>query len=113
MGDVPVAIAVAEPYVAGQHSSEGLVQGVAVGKPIESARKHRAPAAEPANSAVVAESFLYSPHMAKVFAQFDTDSDGRLDSGEMKQLLLTIGLAEDDASGAMPNFDRNGDGKIE
>jgi Ca2+-binding EF-hand superfamily protein len=63
-----------------------------------------------ASVAVVAESFLYSPQMAKVFAQFDTNSDGSLDVTELRQLLLAIGLDDGDAASALPRFDTDKDG---
>ena len=49
--------------------------------------------------------------MAKVFAQFDTNEDGSLDAAELRKLLITIGLGEDDVVNALPQFDMNKDGQ--
>ena len=62
-------------------------------------------------SPVIAESFLYSPQMAKVFAQFDTDSNGSLSLPELKKFMEVIGLSDQDAKATLSGFDANGDGR--
>ena len=97
-------------------TAAGVVQGVAIGQPIAQQRKPNAPPAGDTGSSaevVVAESFLYSPQMAKVFAQFDTDRNGALDLSELRKLLQAIGLREEDAESALSGFDRNGDSLIQ
>ena len=79
MGDEAPSIAVATVYTPGAHDvqSSDAVVGVAVGAPVQQSARvappERTSAADASSRFSVAQSFLYSPAMAKVFAQFDTD----------------------------------------
>ena len=120
--DEPV-VAVAQLYTPGAHQDTGVaVMGVAVGQPVARRMPSNEPALEaaaqaadvaPGSSAVVAESFLYSPQMAKIFAQFDYDQSGTLDVQELRKLLDAIGLQEEDAAAALSCFDTNDDTQIQ
>ena len=117
----PIEIAVAVAYTPGSHiaSESDAVCGVAVGAPVQrqlSARKppsHEMTGPSTVAEGTVAESFLYSPQMAKVFAQFDTDSSGSLELSELTRLVNTLGLKDEDAAAALKKFDDNGDQKVQ
>lgn len=113
MADTPV-VAEAVVYTPGEHNvaESDAVTGVAVGKPVQRQESSQAPPAEP-SAAVVATSFLYSPAMAKVFTQFDTDSSGSLELKELTKLVGSLGLSEEDAVAALKRCDDNGDQKIQ
>lgn len=108
-----VAIAVAVP----QGSVGGVVQGTAVGVPVTT-RQHSSSLldaeAEPSTAPVaVAEAYVYSPFMAKVFTGLDADKSGNLDIAEIEAALTKLGLTDTDAQTALAGFDKNGDGKVD
>ena len=109
----PAAVVVASVYEPGRHVATDAVQGVAVGAPISKKAPNTQIASTSMTSPVIAESFLYSPQMAKVFAQFDTDSNGSLSLPELKKFMEVIGLSDQDAKATLSGFDANGDGQIQ
>lgn len=111
------AVAVAVAYVPGQAAPvEGIVTGVAVGEPApQSSRRatvDEKASEEPAPRVSVAQSFLYSDQMAKVFSQFDKDEDGAISMDELRDMFNFLGLESAAADSKMPNFDTNKDGLI-
>ena len=85
MSDEPaVAVAVAQGSL-----PAGVVEATAVGVP-RLARDHSnsARAVEPSDAApsavAVAEAYVYSPFMAKVFAGFDADASGYIECDELQ-----------------------------
>jgi len=110
-----VAVAVAQLYTPGSFNAEGVVQGTAVGISQRTPRHQQplGPSSSEPFGAPVAESFLYSPAMAKVFAQVDTTGNGVVDVPELQKLLVKLGLGHEDASNTMTLMDDNGDGVIQ
>ena len=120
----PPAIAIAVAVPQGSVSSPGVVQATALGAPVpQAARTHSGSlnavgeAAGPADSAVVAEAFVYTPLMAKVsrcgvlhtfwscrlatldrdcglrwqvFAGLDADHSGFLEMDEVEALRMSL-----------------------
>ena len=79
MADPPAAIPIAIATL-GSFDASNVVMGSAVGQPMPSSRRAAAQSTASASAAPsdvpIAQGFLYSPHMAKLFAQFDTSSTG-------------------------------------
>ena len=109
---VAVAVAVADGSV-----PAGVVQGRALGPPSpQVARGHsntvgENQAAQP--GAAIAEAFVYSPFMAKVFTGLDAGRNGFLEIGAVEAALKKLGVTEFDPTAALKAFDTNGDGKID
>jgi len=117
-------VAVATLYQPGSHdvANSDAVTGVAVGRPLLKAKSFTAPlpelksaaaaSSEPQQQPQVASSFLYTPRMAKVFAQFDIDGSGALDLSELTKLIGSLGLSEEDAAATLNNLGGSADKKI-
>ena len=111
-------VAVAVAYVPGEASVvEGVVTGTAVGAPVPQQSARRVPPSDAEAAAEqprvsVAESYLYSGQMAKVFTQFDADGDGSISLDELRDMFAFLGLEKAEADGKMSNFDANADGRI-
>jgi hypothetical protein len=113
-------VAVATLYQPGSHdvANSDAVTGVAVGRPLLKAKSFTAPLPELKSAAAassepqVASSFLYTPRMAKVFAQFDIDGSGALDLSELTKLVGSLGLSEEDAAATLNNLGGSADKKI-
>ena len=117
-------VAVATLYQPGSHdvANSDAVTGVAVGRPLLKAKSFTAPlpelksaaaaSSEPQQQPQVASSFLYTPRMAKVFAQFDIDGSGALDLSELTKLVGSLGLSEEDAAATLNNLGGSADKKI-
>jgi hypothetical protein len=119
-----LVVAVATLYQPGSHdvANSDAVTGVAVGRPLLKAKSFTAPlpelksaaaaSSEPQQQPQVASSFLYTPRMAKVFAQFDIDGSGALDLSELTKLVGSLGLSEEDAAATLNNLGGSADKKI-
>jgi|EP00900_Chrysochromulina_parva_P022671 hypothetical protein len=119
-----LVVAVATLYQPGSHdvANSDAVTGVAVGRPLLKAKSFTAPlpelksaaaaSSEPQQQPQVASSFLYTPRMAKVFAQFDIDGSGALDLSELTKLIGSLGLSEEDAAATLNNLGGSADKKI-
>ena len=115
-----IVVAVATLYQPGSHdvANSDAVTGVAVGRPLLKAKSFTAPLPELKSAAAassepqVASSFLYTPRMAKVFAQFDIDGSGALDLSELTKLVGSLGLSEEDAAATLNNLGGSADKKI-
>ena len=115
-----LVVAVATLYQPGSHdvANSDAVTGVAVGRPLLKAKSFTAPLPELKSAAAassepqVASSFLYTPRMAKVFAQFDIDGSGALDLSELTKLVGSLGLSEEDAAATLNNLGGSADKKI-
>jgi len=119
-----LVVAVATLYQPGSHdvANSDAVTGVAVGRPLLKAKSFTAPlpelksaaaaSSEPQQQPQVASSFLYTPRMAKVFAQFDIDGSGALDLSELSKLIGSLGLSEEDAAATLNNLGGSADKKI-
>lgn len=112
-------LAVGSLYQPGSHdvANSDAVTGVAVGRPLLKAKSFTAPlpelkSAAAASSVQVASSFLYTPRMAKVFAQFDIDGSGALDLSELTKLVGSLGLSEEDAAAALNTLGGSAEKKI-
>ena len=113
-------VAVGSLYQPGSHdvANSDAVTGVAVGRPLLKAKSFTAPLPELKSAAAassepqVASSFLYTPRMAKVFAQFDIDGSGALDLSELTKLVGSLGLSEEDAAATLNNLGGSADKKI-
>ena len=121
MSDETFVVAVATLYQPGSHdvANSDAVTGVAVGRPLLKAKSFTAPLPELKSAAAasseqpqVASSFLYTPRMAKVFAQFDIDGSGALDLSELTKLVGSLGLSEEDAAATLNNLGGSADKKI-
>ena len=110
---VAVAVAVADGSV-----PAGVVQGQSLGAPVpQVARVHSNTVPEESQAAqqpgaAIAEAFVYSPFMAKVFTGLDADRNGFLEIGAVEAALTTLGVTEFDPTAALKAFDTNGDGQI-
>jgi hypothetical protein len=119
-----LVVAVATLYQPGSHdvANSDAVTGVAIGRPLLKAKSFTAPlpelksaaaaSSEPQQQPQVASSFLYTPRMAKVFAQFDIDGSGALDLSELTKLVGSLGLSEEDAAATLNNLGGSADKKI-
>ena len=115
-----LVVAVATLYQPGSHdvANSDAVTGVAIGRPLLKAKSFTAPLPELKSAAAassepqVASSFLYTPRMAKVFAQFDIDGSGALDLSELTKLVGSLGLSEEDAAATLNNLGGSADKKI-
>jgi len=119
-----LVVAVATLYQPGSHdvANSDAVTGVAIGRPLLKAKSFTAPlpelksaaaaSSEPQQQPQVASSFLYTPRMAKVFAQFDIDGSGALDLSELTKLIGSLGLSEEDAAATLNNLGGSADKKI-
>ena len=113
-------VAVGSLYQPGSHdvANSDAVTGVAVGRPLLKAKSFTAPLPELKSAAAassepqVASSFLYTPRMAKVFAQFDIDGSGALDLSELTKLVGSLGLSEEDAAAALNTLGGSAEKKI-
>lgn len=110
-------MAVGSLYQPGSHdvANSDAVTGVAVGRPLLKAKSFTAPLPELKSAAAasqVASSFLYTPRMAKVFAQFDIDGSGALDLSELTKLVGSLGLSEEDAAAALNTLGGSAEKKI-
>ena len=119
-----LVVSVATLYQPGSHdvANSDAVTGVAIGRPLLKAKSFTAPlpelksaaaaSSEPQQQPQVASSFLYTPRMAKVFAQFDIDGSGALDLSELTKLIGSLGLSEEDAAATLNNLGGSADKKI-
>ena len=122
-GEVPIAIAIAvEQRASGSHDvPAGVVQGRSLGLPVpQVARVHSntVPVDESQEviqlpGAAIAEAFVYSPLMAKVFTGLDADTKGFLEIDVVEAALTKLCVTEFDPTAALKAFDTNGDGKID
>ena len=116
--EVPVAVA----YKPGEGQAvPGVAVGQAVGQPVAAKPSARSPTSdvkdgsEPPSRVSVAEGYLYSDLLAKVFTQFDSDSNGTISPDELGAMLAHLGVEESDAKAKAKNFktDANGDISLE
>ena len=119
MEEPAVAVAVVNGAIPDTVIGGSVVTATAVGAPVQQvARVHSNtvdPAAPPPpvdESIPVAEGYVYSPFMAKIFAGLDVDHSGFLETDEITSALEKLGLESTDAQAAIEGFDTNGDGKV-
>jgi hypothetical protein len=114
MSDEPaVAVAVGVPQ--GGEGGPGVVVAKAVGAAVPQIGRQHSQSVQDDNGGApvaIAEAFIYSPFMAKVFAGLDEDRSGFLNLNEVEAALKKCGLNESLAAETVAGCDKNNDNKI-
>lgn len=112
--ELAVAVAVGVPQ-ASFDGSDGVIVAQAVGAAVPQVGRQHSNSVrddDPAPPVAIAEAFIYSPFMAKVFEGLDEDSSGFLEIGEVEAALKKCGLDESLAAETMAGCDKDNNSRI-